>query len=201
LFFNNKVGSFFHGPQWGGWRFNNSLKILGGLFRTDENRDFWENAGMLVSRWTWEGIQTLGGYGYSSARNAFGNVDRVDYLGGATFVTNENTGEEWGVTLGNFINTNIEKEITEDFTDYVITHPMYMHEYGHTIDSRIFGLSYLFAIGIPSLISANNSESLEKAPYTTHRGYWTEIRANSWAAKYFEKYYGLNWGFSKYPLN
>ena len=33
--------------------------------------------------------------------------------------------------------------------------PLYMHEYGHTIDSRILGLSYLFAIGIPSLNSAS----------------------------------------------
>jgi hypothetical protein len=26
-----------------------------------------------------------------------------------------------------------------------------MHEYGHTFDSKLFGLSYLFGVGIPSI--------------------------------------------------
>lgn len=76
----------------------------------------------------------------------FGAVDRVDYLGGATFVTNENSGKSNGVTIGIQININIEDEITGNFDDYVVSHPLYMHEYGHTIDSQIFGFSYLFAI-------------------------------------------------------
>jgi hypothetical protein len=192
------VGSFFNGSQWGGRRFNNSLRILGGLFQTDENRNFWGNAGMLVSRWTWEGIQTWAGYGYSSSRNALGYVDRVDYLGGATFATNENAGKEDGISIGSFINTNIREEITGDFEDYVITHPMYMHEYGHTIDSRLFGLSYLFAVGIPSLISVGNSEQIsgEVSGVSTHDKYWTEMRANKRAKKYFGKHYGVDWNTS-----
>jgi hypothetical protein len=171
------------------------LRILGGLFQTDENKNFWGNAGMLVSRWTWEGIQTWAGYGYSSLRNAFGYVDRVDYLGGATFATNENADKRNGMSIGSYININIREEITGDFDDYVLSNPIYMHEYGHTIDSRAFGLSYLFAIGIPSLISAGNSDFIQDDPYyrTTHDYYWAEMRANKHAAKYFGKYYGVNW--------
>jgi hypothetical protein len=69
----------------------------------------------------------------------------------------------------------------------------YMHEYGHTIDSRAFGLSYLFVIGIPSIISAKNSESITEAPFSTHKKYWTEVKANKRAKKYFKKYYGVDW--------
>jgi hypothetical protein len=75
-----------------------------------------------------------------------------------------------------------------------------MHEYGHTIDSRIFGISYLFAIGLPSLGSA----IFDKA---NHSFFYTEKRANRLAARYFSKNYGINWNylgnsiFSHYPLN
>jgi hypothetical protein len=81
-----------------------------------------------------------------------------------------------------------------------------MHEYGHTIDSRLFGLSYLFVIGIPSLISANGSYKISKnnpKNLYSHDVYWTETRANRNAAKYFEDHYGVNWSgtlFDGYPL-
>ena len=72
---------------------------------------------------------------------------------------------------------------------------MYMHEYGHTIDSRIFSWSYLFAIGISSGVSAAGSGD--------HSTYWTETRANRRAAKYFGKHYGIDWNsfINKYPLH
>ena len=43
--------------------------------------------------------------------------------------------------------------------------------YGHTKDSQIFGLSYLLAIGLHSVLVAE----------------WTETRANNWAGKYAKK--------------
>ena len=142
--------------------------------------------------------QSLIGQGYTQGRNAFGNVPRIDYFGGATFATNENdpsviTGN--GVSLGNFININIPRNITGNFDEYVLSNPLYMHEYGHTIDSRAFGLSYLFAVGIPSIISAANSSQVSGEPIgvSTHDFYWTETRANKRAAKYFKKYYGIDW--------
>jgi hypothetical protein len=72
---------------------------------------------------------------------------------------------------------------------------IYMHEYGHTIDSRLFGLSYLFAIGIPSAISAGKHDG-------SHHSYWTETRANRRAARYFGKYYRVDWNeyIDEYPL-
>ena len=78
------------------------------------------------------------------------------------------------------------------FDDYVKTHPLYMHEYGHTIDSRSYGMSYLFAIGIPSFISAIFARDIDS--YTNTHDYKPyEMRANSNAKHYFGKYYGVSW--------
>ena len=73
----------------------------------------------------------------------------------------------------------------------ITKHPVLMHEYGHTFDSRKFGLAYLFTIGIPSAISADNSS---KENGNNHRWFWTELRANNAAKDYFEKNYNnINW--------
>jgi hypothetical protein len=99
---------------------------------------------------------------------------------------------------------NITDKIEGDFDTYVTTiDPMYMHEYGHTIDSRAFGLSYLFAIAIPSGISAW-SDKINNTDY--HHSYWTETSANRRAAKYFGQHYKVKWKttnplFKHYPLN
>ena len=76
--------------------------------------------------------------------------------------------------------------------------PLFMHEYGHTFDSRIFGPSYLFAIGIPSAFSAGISEYIANGLYT-HDVYWTERRANKHAKRYFGKYYGIDWNTATSP--
>ena len=67
-----------------------------------------------------------------------------------------------------------------------------MQEYGHTLDSRLFGISYLFVIGIPSIISVANSTKVEDEGVTTHDFRWYEMRVNRRAAKYF-KYFGVDW--------
>ena len=86
-----------------------------------------------------------------------------------------------------------------------------MHKYGHYIDSKSFGISYLFAVGIPSAKSAKNSELITEwdgeevfniDDLTTHKIFWTEMRANRKAANYFEKHYGVtDWDFNfpQYP--
>lgn len=74
--------------------------------------------------------------------------------------------------------------------------PMYMHEYGHTIDSRNFGITYLLAIGLPSVISAAGTGD--------HSIFWTELLANRNAEWYFSRQYNVkwnSWGKPQYPLH
>lgn len=75
--------------------------------------------------------------------------------------------------------------------------PMYMHEYGHTIDSRNFGITYLLAIGLPSVISAASIGDGH-----SHKIFYTELLANRHAKKYFSKWYNVKWDSwaKNYPL-
>ena len=134
-------------------------------------------------------LQSFVGEGYTHVKNAFGEVDRVDYFGGATFATKENSDNQQGVSIGNYINIDIYDKIKGKFDDRVISDPLFMHEYGHTLDSRLFGISYLFVIGIPSLISAAGDGN--------HSIFWTERRANRHAKRYFKRYYGIDWATQK----
>ena len=120
-------------------------------------------------------------------------------MGGATFATDQ-FGGEGGISLGNFINVSIYDKINGDFEEYALNNPLYLHEYGHYIDSQAFGLSYLFALGVPSAISANKAEEINNNSYgrDTHDFYWTEKRANKKAAKYFKRNYGIDWKTRKY---
>jgi hypothetical protein len=185
----------------------NSLEMMLGNYYIDENADFGEGIGQAYSRHTWESLQTTIGHGYSQARNLAWQVDRVDFMAGATYATTENMSFQNGVTLGNYINVNIEDEISGDFDDWVLTHPLFMHEYGHTIDSRGYGPSYLFTIGWSSLNSARTGYDL--GDRNTHDWHWTELRANNNASRYFQEHYpSVNWsnytnfyeGRDYYPL-
>ena len=187
----------FDDPTAAAQRVQNTFKLVGGLFKTDENANFGERAWQLISRHTWENIQTFGGLGYSSTRNMLGHVSRVDYLGGNTWVTRENDSKDQAFAFGNYVNVSISDEIGDSFTDYVLDNPWLMHELGHTVDSRVWGPLYLFAVGIPSVISFNNDDPISGDPYgrSTHDVHWAEMRANRHAAKYFGKYYGVDWDY------
>ncbi|MEO1022911.1 MAG: RHS repeat-associated core domain-containing protein [Bacteroidota bacterium] len=180
----------------GDWeKLGNTGEIFLGQFYTDNNRSVLGEIWQGVSRSTWELPQTTLGYNYSQWRNTTGNVDRVDLFAGATFVTKENQKRTNGVSIGNFINLNIGDEIDGSFEDRVINDPLFMHEYGHTFDSQIFGPLYLPVVGLPSLISAATSRQVPGEPplVTTHDFRWFEMSANRHAARYFGRHYSVDW--------
>ena len=186
-----------------------SGKIFLGNFYLDEN-EFWRGAWHGYLRHTYELLQTGFGYDYSMMRNVFSPVDRVDYLGGTTFVTDENSNDQQGVSIGNYANIDIYGQIgSGSFDSFVTSTPLYMHEYGHTIDSHRYGPLYLFAIGVPSLFSAQFSPQVSWTSAITGRTWTTskhrireyEMRANRNAKDYFSRYYGVNWDIfeDRYP--
>jgi hypothetical protein len=184
------VGGVAAGIDSGNWsRLGNSAKQFFGNFYLDSNRSLFGQAYQGMSRFSLELIQTTVGYAYSQIRNGTGGVSRVDFMGGATFSTGENFGRRRGVSLGNFLNIWIAGTITGEFEDYATNDPLFMHEYGHIRDSRIFGPLYLPVVGLPSALGAC----------------WTEARANRAAASYFDRKYGVDWsivtaGRSTYSL-
>ncbi len=190
------IGSIYQDPK-------NTLKILLGRFYFDEH--FLEGLSQACSRFTSEFLQTWLGYNYTQLRNAFGDVDRVDYLGGATYATDELNGQHsmWGVTLGNYIVISDFGEIGNSFLDHAIENQTYLHEYGHTLQSQMLGISYLFIVGIPSLVSAANSKPLKGnlEGKKNHDFFYTETWANRLASWYFYKYYGIVLDENTLPLH
>ena len=179
----------------------NGAKILLGKFYFDENMG--HGFSQALTRFTTESLQTWTGYNYTQFRNSSNYVDRVDYLGGATFATMEYSTHHRGVTIGNYINMSIIEEISVPFNDWCLYHDqLYLHEYGHTIQSQLTGFAYLFAIGLPSLISCMNSTTIVGDNYdaSTHDYFYTETWANRIASRYFSRYYGYEWIEIQYPL-
>lgn len=180
------AASMISGACQGGDAFRNSMRMFLGNFYVDENnfgKGVWQGwARHTISKW-----QNLIGYSYSYFRLSIGQADRIDYFGGATFITNEKHIKQDGVTLGDFVNVNLRKTIDKPFRDYFLSSSLYMHEYGHAVDSRNMGLFYLPVIAIPSGISAAVNESDE------HNHFWTETHANASAATYFEYNFGIKW--------
>ncbi|MEO1626651.1 MAG: RHS repeat-associated core domain-containing protein, partial [Bacteroidota bacterium] len=168
----------------------NAFKLAFGNLYLDSNRNFLGQAWQGISRFTWESLQMTIGHGFSQASNAFGRIDRVDYFGGATWAFRTNQADGWGNSIGNHINISLRGDVV-DFTG----NPLLMHEYGHTFDSQIFGIGYLFIVGIPSAISFATARQVpgETFGVTTHDFRWFEMTANRHAARYFGNNYGVDW--------
>ncbi len=134
-----------------------------------------------------------------------GTIDRVDFIGGATYVINENWHKcgTQGVSLGNFINIDRDNIIFEDeetgsFKDFIANSHIFMHEYGHYLQSQSWGTLYLFVMGMPSLINAIYDIAFEKY---SHGTFYTETSANRYAKGYFQKNYDAVWNEKWYPLD
>ena len=94
--------------------------------------------------------------------------------------------------------TRLFGEIRKDGKFDPIFDPLYMHEYGHYLQSQRFGFCYLYKIGIPSLISSTLDIDLDYAPYHLHNLTSMETDANKRAAYYFKKNYGIDWHNTDY---
>lgn len=160
------------------------LKITLGLLYLDEN-SFPRAVLQGFLRHLWEMPQTFVGQTTSHIKNAASNVTKVEYYGGVTFVINEQQRYQDGLSLGNYVNVNLWDSIFEDFDTHIKHDPLLLHEYGHTIDSNIFGWLFLFIIGIPSIHSAMGKGN--------HQAFWTEKRANRKIKRYAKKYNDIAW--------
>ena len=160
-----------------------------------KKRGFFYALFSIILRHSWELPQTLLGYVISQIRNLFWRVDRVEVFCGVAYAIKYNHNHNSGISLGNFININTYNHCKEDFRQEVISEPLLMHEFGHTIDSRWFGALYLFVIGIPSLVSAIRAHQVENEPQgvSSHYFSWCERRANRNALFFFKKYFSVDW--------
>lgn len=154
----------------------NSIKIWGGLFTTDPNKNFWGRTWELISRFTYQGFQTMLGFGYAHILNKYtDSVKSVDYLFGATVIKSNILGDGSGVTLGSYITGGMNIEADPN-------NRLFQHEYGHYLQSQEMGWAYIAKVGIPSLVSAIIHQNGE------HKYQDFERDASFRAFKYFNKY-------------
>ena len=172
-------------------RLHLAAQLTRGLFLTDPNRSSWGRVWQLLSRFTWELPQTLVGWLFSVSRALAGKVDRIDTFGGITFATKSDCRLVIGVSLGTFVDLWVVPWMRGEGEAYILGNPICQHEFGHTADSQRFGWTYLIFIGLPSLMSALGKGN--------HDVFWTEIRANRHARRYFGKYYSIAWDEAGYP--
>lgn len=168
-----------------------AAQITRGLFLTDAKRTVGGRMWQLFSRFTWELPQTLLGWLYSVGRALTGQIDRLDVLGGITFATKSGCSFGMGVSLGTFVDLWAGSWMRGEGEGFVLGNQICMHEFGHTIDSQRFGWAYLPIIGLPSLLSAFGKGD--------HNVFWTELRANGHAKRYFGKHYSIAWNETGYP--
>ena len=169
----------------------NTFKIYTGMFVTDQNKNFIQRIGEIISRYTWQLPQTLLGTSFATTLSDLGLVNNVRHkygvtvVNGATFIM----GHLKALTLSNVIIGG--KDLKAD-----INNSQFQHEYGHYIQSQNFGPAFLSKIGVPSLISAATGKG-------NHKYQSFEKDANLRAFLYFNKYFyneGFKWDFKNHPL-
>ena len=167
----------FKGESWDWTQTKNGWEIDKSIFYTDPNKSTGARVWEVVSRFTWQLPQTLVGDLFVSGMNAAGRVNNITHGYGITAV---DMGIGGGVTIGYF--TGGPNGYTADWRDH-----LFVHEYGHYVQSQQHGPLYLFSVAIPSGLSA----LIDKRAHTHyHRTRWFEADASYKGAEYFDKYYG-----------
>jgi len=153
-------------------RAGNSWKLSMGLFRPDEsNGNSFNQFLQVVSRHTWQQPMTMIGYEYSTFCNNYGRVD-VEYFHGATVVFDANMSS--AVSLGGFIIIN------PGFGGANYDNADLLHEYGHFLQTRMWGGLAFIPAAISSVMSGMGFRST-----LTHDEIWVEQDANARAMGYF----------------
>ncbi len=162
------IKGFVYG-DWGDYFFDkvgqdmwNNMKIFGGLFAGS-----WDQ---VLSRFTWEALQSSIGVAMNIGLNYGANIEYVGYYGGATVVATD--AFDGGVTLSSYITgrSNMRADPNDD---------LFQHEYGHYIQSQREGIAYLFNVAIPS------TKTVDKG-HAAHNANPVEQEANRLAIEYFD---------------
>ena len=119
---------------------------------------------------------------------------------------------EMVLPLGSYININDIGDLPYDaqgnFAPYM--DELYMHEYGHYIQSQEYGYGYLFSVGIPSIWDLScfgHGKDFDNNGYKKHSLRWFERSANKKGERHFRKVYeeyfklvNKKWDEKRYPF-
>lgn len=160
----------FHTSRYDWRRTVNAWRIDTGMFKG--------NLGQIINKWTWGYTSSLVGRGTAHILNFFGKVDEVTDMDGVLAVSGVT--RKGAFTIGHYSMGPDNYRAT--WKDH-----LFVHEYGHYIQSQRLGPAFLGFIGIPSMLS---SWGLSKVFGTEHSKRWFETNASKLGAKHFDKKYG-----------
>ena len=172
---------FSHGFNISRYRFNkskNALKIYKGMFQGSPLQ--------VVNKFTWGFVNSIIGLSMAQYCNLFHSVEVTEFDGMVAIggVTGKGTR---AATVGHY--SIGPDNYTADWRDH-----MFVHEYGHYIQSQFLGPFYPFVVAGPSLLSASMTSGWSNRK---HDDRWFERNANYLAAKHFHKKYGGDGGNSR----
>jgi hypothetical protein len=130
-------------------RLSCAAKISAGLVMTNPAHSRGRQVLEVLSRFSWQLPQTLGGFLSAQVCNLIGmagGVATVEFAHGATVVkTNK---PRWGgIAQGSFI-------IGDGTIEAHPRNALFQHEFGHYLQSQTMGFAYYSRIGIPSILSS-----------------------------------------------
>lgn len=156
----------------------NAWRIDMGMFRG--------NFIQVLNKWTWNLLPSVVGNVTAHGFNIAGAIDNVSYMDGMLALSGP-TGTRYdddkelyntkAFTIGHY--SFGPKGYRATWKDH-----LFVHEYGHYLQSQFMGPSYFPIVAIPSLISASGITG------TNHKMHWYEIDASRRGADYFDKHYG-----------
>jgi len=188
--FNNQQEDGHHtwfGSAWGSANRHagNDAKLWAGLFTADTRQSGW--GWQILSKWTWEGLQTFGGFLTAQTFNMTSQINHVDNSKyGVSVIDCEYFNDRGAMTIGSYMMG--PRGYRADYHDH-----LFVHEFGHTLQSKDWGLFYLSLIALPSITSGKWSDN-HNDPYGTkyHDFRWFEVDANQRGADFFGNYADFN---------
>ena len=130
-----------------------------------------------LRRFTWELPQTILGYLSAHVLNFSGKLASVAPFESEVVLGGRYSGGSF--SLGTFV--FMAGSGQPDWRDH-----LFVHEFGHTRQSRLTGPLYLFLIGLPSVLSFY----AERLRWGDHRLRWYETWANRMGGMWFDCRYG-----------
>ena len=177
--FKNLFKHGFNKSQYNWKKTVNAWRIDIGMFRG--------NFMQIMNKWTWGFVNSFVGNTVAHYCNIIGKVDRVTDFEGMLALSGVSPGNS-AFTIGHY--SMGPKGYVADWRDH-----LFVHEYGHYIQSQRMGISYFRLVAIPSLLSAAFTSRLSGLD---HSDRWFERDANKLSGAYFDKKYGSNaYGYVK----
>lgn len=173
--FSNLFKHGFHTSRYNWKRTENAWKIDTSLFKG--------NALQILGKLTWGLPNTIIGHTTAGALNLFGVVDEVTEMDGMLAISGitGDSDSSAAFTIGHY------SFGPDNYTATWQNH-LFVHEYGHYIQSQRYGPFYLPVFGLKSLESAWYQHG--KGGGGEHRNRWFEVNASKLGAEHFDKKYG-----------